>query len=86
MIRLYIKFRNLFFQLEKENTVVCQSAFPKKVPSAKNDACSFRSCLSIDKIKNIMTGEANVDPSHNIENVLKSVDGINQNAEKVCYN
>ena len=31
-----------------------------------------------------MTGEANVDPNHNIENVLKSVDGIDQNVEKVC--
>ena len=32
-----------------------------------------------------MTGEANVDPNHNIENVLKSVDGIDQNIEKVCF-
>ena len=31
-----------------------------------------------------MTGEANFDPSHNIESVLKSVDGIDKNAEKVC--
>lgn len=30
-----------------------------------------------------MTGEANVDPNHNIENVLKSVEEIDQKAVMV---
>ncbi len=39
--------------------------------------------MSADKIRNIMTGEANVDSSHNLENFVKSVGEIDEKVQMV---
>ena len=76
-----VTFSNL--QVEKETNVICQSAFPKKIPTARRNTCSFRSSISADKIKNIMIGEANTDASHSMDNVLSSVQEIDQKTQQV---
>ncbi|XP_065055612.1 uncharacterized protein LOC135684132 isoform X1 [Rhopilema esculentum] len=70
-------------KVEKETNVICQSAFPKKIPTARRNTCSFRSSISADKIKNIMAGEANTDASHSMDNVLSSVQEIDQKTQQI---
>ena len=73
----------LSFQFDKETRVLCQSGFPKQIPNSHKNPCSFRDVITADKIKSIMTGEANLDTNHNIERVLRSVHEIDQKAEMV---
>ena len=70
-------------QFEKESRVLCQSGFPKQIPKSQRNPCSFRAVVTTEKIKNIMTGEANIDRNHNIERVLRSAHEIDQKAEMV---
>ena len=75
-----------FQQCNKESEVICQSAFPKRIPQSRRNECSFRSTISTDRIKNIMTGEAYVDSNHNLENFVKSIQEIdNQTTMVMIY-
>eukprot|EP00112_Aurelia_sp_Birch-Aquarium-sp1_P023099 Seg675.36 transcript_id=Seg675.36/GoldUCD/mRNA.D3Y31 product="Coiled-coil domain-containing protein 15" protein_id=Seg675.36/GoldUCD/D3Y31 len=70
-------------EFDKESKVMYQNAFPKQIPTSQKNPCSFRSVITADKIKNIMTGESNLDTNHNIERVLRSVHEIDQKAEMI---
>eukprot|EP00794_Sanderia_malayensis_P011069 gene11069-12237_t len=67
----------------KETKTICQSALPKRVPTSLRNTCTFRANMSADKIRNIMTGDAYADSSHNLENFIKSVQEIDTKVQMI---